>query len=70
MARPKSTEQLNVRVPEFVRDELRQLHADLEQKDGRDTSEPVLVAALIHAATRASALAALTKYAKRMSTGE
>lgn len=69
MPRPRSTEQLNVRVPEFVRNELRTLHAELEAVEGQDTSEPQLVAALIHAATRASALAALKSYTKRMTQG-
>lgn len=69
MPRAKSTEQLNVRIPAFAKAKLERLHADLEAKDGEDTSEPELVGALIHAASRAKALAALERYRKRVRAG-
>lgn len=69
MPRAKSTEQLNVRIPEFARQELRDLHAALESKDKEDTSEPELVGALLHAATRTSARKALERYRKRVRAG-
>lgn len=60
---------MNLRVPQFVRDELRTLHADLEAKDNEDTSEPEIVGALIHAARRKTTLAALDRYRKRVRAG-
>jgi hypothetical protein len=64
--RTRSGEQLNVRIPGFAREDLRRLHKDLEAKDDQNTSEPELVAALIHCATRAAALAALKRYRRRL----
>lgn len=69
MSRAKSTEQLNVRIPAFARDELRKLHAELESKDREDTSEPELVGALICAARRAATLKALERYRNRVRAG-
>ena len=63
--RARRGEQLNVRIPKFARDELRKLKSDLQRKDGVSASEPDLVAALIHAATRARAVSALRLYEKR-----
>ena len=60
--RNRSGEQLNVRIPTFARTHLRRLHADLEGKDSEKTSEPELVAALIWAADRAKAQAALRDF--------
>jgi hypothetical protein len=50
---------LNVKVPQFVHDELENLIAALEADDAGETN---LVAALIHAASVASARRALRKY--------
>ncbi len=69
MSRAKSTEQLNVRIPEFARQDLRDLHAALESMDKEDTSEPELVGALIYAATRVSTRKALDRYRTRVRAG-